>query len=319
MKRIGNLFDKICAIENLMLADEKARKGKANQHSIVAHDKNKDEDIQQLHQLLITQQFANSRYKQFVIFEPKRREISVLPYFPDRILHHAVMNILEPVFMSVFTADTYSSIKGRGIHKAANAVKKALGNEKDTPYCLKLDIEKFYPSIDHNILKQLLRRKFKDKKLLWLLDLIIDSATGLPIGNYLSQFLSNFYLAGFDHWLKEVKGIQYYFRYCDDIVILHHSKEFLHIIQREIKAYLYDLLKLKVKGNWRVFPVASCGIDFLGYRFFHTHTLLRKRIKKNFAKMIVYNKNKQSIASYMGWLKHCDSKNLIKKLLNEEL
>jgi RNA-directed DNA polymerase len=130
-----------------------------------------------------------------------------LPYFPDRITHHAVMNILEPIFMQLFTSDTYSCIKKRGIHAAALAVKKALRNEPATRYCLKLDIKKFYPNIDHQVLKHLLRRKFKDEDLLWLLDEIIDSAPGLPIGNYLSQYFANFYLTYFDHWIKKQKAL----------------------------------------------------------------------------------------------------------------
>src|SRR5690606_15310200 len=146
----------------------------------------------------------------FKVFEPKERLVYRLPYFPDRITHHAIMNVLEPIFVANLTTDTYSCIKGRGIHACANAVKKALKDVPSTKYCLKLDITKFYPSVDHEILKALLRRKFKDQDLLELLDEIIDSAPGLPIGNYLSQYLANFYLSYFDHWIKEKKRVKYY-------------------------------------------------------------------------------------------------------------
>lgn len=227
------------------------------------------------------------------------------------------MNIMEPIFVSTFTADTYSCIKGRGIHAAASAVKNALRDVAGIQYCLKLDIKKFYPSVDHDTLKQLLTRKIKDIDLLWLLNGIIDSADGLPIGNYLSQYFANFYLTGFDHWLKEVKHVKYYFRYADDMVLLSDNKQDLHQLLSDIRNYLKDNLKLTVKQNYQIFPVKARGIDFVGYKFYHTHTLLRKSIKKNFARMLASNKNSASIASYKGWTKHCDSKHLIKKLLHE--
>lgn len=220
--------------------------------------------------------------------------------------------------MACFTADTYSSIEGKGIHSAANAVRAALKDIDNTIYCLKLDIRKFYPTINHDILKQLLRRKFKDNDLLWLLDEIIDSADGVPIGNYLSQFFANFYLTYFDHWLKEQMQVKYYFRYADDIVILHSNKEYLHNLLQQIKKYLNDNLKLEVKSNYQVFPVAARSIDFVGYRFYHTHTLLRKRIKKSFVHAVKNNKDAASIASYKGWAKHCNSKHLLKKILPNE-
>lgn len=315
MKRINNIYHKICSIENLQLADVKARKGKADQYGIKQHDKNQAANISALHATLINKTYSTSPYTTFTIFEPKERIIFRLPYFPDRITHHAVMNVLEPVFTAMFTADTYSCIKKKGIHGAARAVKKTLKDVPGTKYCLKLDIKKFYPSVDHEILKQILRRKFKDVDLLWLLDGIIDSADGLPIGNYLSQYLANFYLTYFDHWLKETLGVKYYFRYADDLVILHHSKPYLHQLLASIREYLQTKLHLTVKDNYQVFPVDSRSIDFVGYRFYHTHILLRKSIKQNFARMIARRKNAASIASYYGWAVHCNSKHLIKKLL----
>lgn len=315
MKRINNLYQRICSLENLHLADALASKGKSKKYGVIVHNQNKEANILLLQQMLLNKTYKTSAYTTFKVYEPKEREVFRLPYFPDRITHHAIMNVLEKIFVSVFTADSYSCIKGKGIHAAAKAVRCALHDEANTVYCLKLDIKKFYPNINHDVLKQLLRRKIKDKDLLWLLDEIIDSADGLPIGNYLSQYFANFYLTYFDHWLQEVKRVQYYFRYADDIVILHNSKAYLHQVLAEIKAYLHDNLKLTVKENYQVFPVAARGIDFVGYVFFHTHTLLRKGIKQNFARMLAKRKNVASIASYMGWAKHCNSNNLLKKLL----
>lgn len=318
MKRIGNLYERICSVENLNLADAIARKGKSKQPGIRQHDCNQKENIQLLHESLLNKTFRTSPYTTFPIFEPKERIVFRLPYYPDRIVHHAVMNVLEPVFVSLFTADTYSCIKGKGIHAAARGVKRALKDEAGTGFCLKLDAKKFYPTVDHGILKQLLRRKIKDQDLLWLLDEIIDSAAGLPIGNYLSQYFANFYLTFFDHWLKEQKKVRFYFRYADDLVILHPDKSYLHSLFSEISGYLKTQLNLTVKENHQVFPVAARGIDFVGYRFFHTHTLLRKSIKQNFARMLARRPNKQSIASYYGWACHADCVHLLKTLLSNE-
>lgn len=297
-----------------MLADQKAQKGKSKQYGVVLHNKNQEENILRLHKMLKNKTYKTSKYKVFKVFEPKERDVYQLPFYPDRICHHAVMNVLEPIFVAVFTADSYSCIKGRGIHKASTNLRKALQNKEETIYCLKFDIKKFYPNIDHNILKELLRRKFKDEDLLWLLDEIIDSAPGLPIGNYLSQYLANFYLTYFDHWIKEVMQVKYYFRYTDDIVILSKSKADLRRLLKVIQIYFNCHLKLEVKQNCQIFPVEKRGIDFVGYVHFHTHVLLRKSIKKRFAKMLKRNPNRASIASYIGWTKHCNSKNLMKKL-----
>ncbi len=303
-----------------MLADEKAQKGKSKQYGVKLHNKNKEANIQELHRMLKQKTYKTSQYDIFKVYEPKEREVYRLPYFPDRITHHAIMNVLEPLFVATFITDTYSCIKGKGIHAAANKLKSALKDVPATHYCLKLDIKKFYPNIDHPTLKQLLRRKIKDNNLLWLLDEIIDSAPGLPIGNYLSQYLANFYLTYFDHWIKEDRQVKYYYRYADDLVILASNKEYLHALLADICQYLNTRLKLIVKENYQVFPVEARGIDFIGYRFYHTHILLRKRIKQNFARMLKSDPNEPSISSYKGWAKHANTNHLIKKLLpNEQL
>ncbi len=324
MKRIGNLYEKVISLENLRLADEKARKGKLRSYGVMVHDKRREANLIALHESLKNGTFRTSKYHVFTIYEPKERLIFRLPYFPDRILHHAIMNILEPIWVSVFNQSTYSCIKNRGIHKCAKDVKKALKQDPDgTRYCLKIDVRKFYPSINHDLLKQIVRRKIKDKRLLALLDEIIDSADGVPIGNYLFQYFANLFLAYFDHWLKEQKRVKYYWRYADDIVILAHDKNSLHKLLHEIRAYLHGL-KLKVKHNYQVFPVDSRGIDFLGYVFYHTHTLLRKSIKQKLCRRVAkLNKRKivptkevykQQICSWWGWCKYCDSINLMNKL-----
>lgn len=327
MKRIGNLYDQIIALDNLRLADEKARRGKLRSYGVQRHDKHREANILALHEMLKNKTFRTSKYEVFTIHDPKERLIYRLPYFPDRIVHHAIMNILEPIWVSVFTTDTFACIKDRGINGTMRKVKKALKDKENTRYCLKLDIKKFYPSVDHETMKQIVRRKIKCKDTLTLLDQIIDSADGVPIGNYLSQYLANLYLAYFDHWLKEVVGVKYYFRYADDMVILHADKAYLHNLLTQIQDYVGTRLKLSVKGNYQVFPVDVRGIDFVGFVFFHTHTLMRKSIKKNFCRAVAkLNKRdnvpqkeyKQVICSWLGWAKYSNSKHLLKTILKTE-
>jgi len=315
MKRVNNIYDKIISIDNLKKADKIARKGKIKSREIKIHDQKKGCNYIALFNTLNNESFKNSKYETFKIYEPKEREIFKLPYYPDRILHHSIMNILEGIFYKTYTKNTYGCIKGRGVHMGLNQIKKDLkNNPKETKYCLKFDIKKYYPSVNQEILKNKLRKKIKDKKVLKLLDEIIDSAPkGIPIGNYLSQHFGNIYLNDFDHWLKEKQKIKFYYRYVDDVVILSHSKKELHELLKNIKKYLSAELDLKLKENYQIFPVKSRGIDFLGYVIYHSHVLLRKSIKKSFAKASKKN-NKQSLASYYGWAKHCNSKNLLKKL-----
>jgi len=317
MKRIGNIYEQITSLVNLQEADRKAQKGKTSQYGVIKHNLNREGNLFMLQDMLQSKSYRTSDYDIFTVHEKKERIVYRLPFFPDRIAHHAIMNVLEPIFVSTFTADTYSCIKKRGIHALLNNLKQDLKDAPGTMYCLKFDIKKFYPSVDHYVLKQLLRRKFKDKDLLWLLDEIVDSAPGLPIGNYLSQYLANFYLSYFDHWLKEEKRMKYYYRYADDIVILHHDKAFLHALLEDIKHYLEEL-KLEVKGNWQVFPVEDRGIDYVGYVFRHKYIKVRKGIKKSFARKLKKHPQRASIASYKGWLKHANAKHLTKKLLQHE-
>lgn len=323
MKRYNNLFDKIVSLDNLYEADKRARRQKSHRPEVMLFDKNKDNLLLDLQRKLINGEYETSEYYVFKIYEPKEREIFKLPYYPDRIVHHAIMNIMEPIWVSAFVKGTYSCIRKRGIHKALKDVKFALKDEINTQYCLKLDIRKFYPSIDHDILKTIIRKKIKDKRLLSLLDEIIESAQGVPIGNYLSQFFANLYLTYLDHWIKEQKKVRYYFRYLDDIVILGRDKQELRNLLYDIQNYLNNKLKLSFKDNWQIFKVDSRGIDFVGYRIFHTHTLLRKSIKKKFCKKInKLNKKqnldkdtyKQKICSYIGWIKYCNGRNLLNKM-----
>lgn len=334
MKRIGNLYEKIISIENLRLADEKARRGKQRSYGVKAHDRHREENILALHEILKNRSFKNSEYTTFTIYKPKERVIFRLPYYPDRILHHAIMNVLEPVWVSLFTSDTYSCIKGRGIHGTMRAVKAALKDRENTRYCLKIDIRKFYPSISHDELKRIIRKKIKCHDTLELLDTIIDSANGVPIGNYMSQYFANLFLTYFDHWIKEVKKVRHYFRYADDMVFLSGNKEELHALLADIKDYLASL-HLSLKGNEQIFPLAENrqdrhgrGLDFVGFVFYRSgQILLRKGIKKQLCKAVITQNRdrevdaesyKQGICGWLGWAKASNSRNLLHKIIKRE-
>lgn len=350
MKRYGNLYEKICSMDNLKLAHKHARKGKGWYEEVKEVNANEEYYLKLLQDMLLNHTYKTSEYETFMKKDgQKERMIYKLPYFPDRICQWAILQVIEPYLMRNFIPNTYSAIPKRGIHAAYKDVRKAIDTDiKGTQYCLKLDAKKYYPSINHNVLKAKFRRLFKDADLLWLLDEIIDSIatadiknlqdlylldedidyeTGIPIGNYISQYAGNFYLSSFDHWIKEEKKVKYYFRYMDDIVIFGESKSELHQLRREADQYFRTELKLTIKDNWQVFPTFDRGLDFVGYRFFLEYTLLRKSTCKSFKQKMIHIKKKIdrggemnysewcSVNSYDGWLKYCDSYRLKQKYL----
>lgn len=331
MKRYGNLYVKIYDIDNLRLAHKNARKDKLFYKEVKMVDSDEDKYLIAIQEMLKDKTYHVSEYQVTTINDKgKERVLAKLPYYPDRIIQWAVMLQIEHIFMECFCDFTCASIKNRGIAHAQKLLRRYLEDVDGTKYCLKLDIYHFYPSIDHEILKGLLRKKFKDENLLWLLDMIIDSSptpVGVPIGSYLSQFFANYYLAFFDHWLKEHSKCRYIVRYMDDIVVLSNSKEQLHRLRKDIDAYLQDNLKLSLKQNWQVFPVDSRGIDFVGYRQFHGYTLLRKRTAKRMKKKMLRIRRKVkdgslmnygewcAVNSYRGWLIHADCARLDRKYI----
>ena len=322
MKRYGNLYGLICSYENLVKAAEYARKGKARQKTVQTFFENFEENIRQLQEELSTHTFKTSEYSIFKIFEPKERIIYRLP-FRDRIVHWAVMLVIEPIWINTFTRDTYACIKGRGIHALQRKLQGDLRVDPEgTEYCLKIDVKKFYPTIDHDILKSVIRRKIKDPELLALLDEIIGSVpdgAGVPIGNYLSQFFANLYLSELDHLLKESCRIKYYYRFADDIVVLGSDKEALRGILVFINHYLLSERNQRIKSNFQIFPVESRGIDFVGYVTRHEYALARKRNKKALCRKVTqYRKQGLSeeqirlkTASRVGFMIHADTKHLL--------
>lgn len=297
-------------------------------------DANEDYYLTQIQNMLIWKTYTvkSTDYNMFKkIDKGKEREIFKLDYFPHRIVQHALMNVIDDILLKSFISNTFASIPNRGIHLALKRLDEDITSDaKGTRYCLKMDVKKFYPSINQEICKSLFRRKFKDENLLWLIDIIVDSMegdTGIAIGSLFSQWSGNFYLSYFDHWLKEEKGIKYYYRYCDDLVILHHDKRFLHNLKREIDDYLTNNLDLEIKKNWQVFPTRVRGVDFVGYRHFGDYILLRKSTAKSMKKKLrkllkkcrsgykLNYSNWCSINSYHGWIKWCDGHNLHKEYI----
>lgn len=359
MKRYGYLWEKICSMENLELAFRNAKKGKGWYKEVQQINKRPYYYLAALQWMLKNHKYHTSQYTIFTKKDQKKeREIYKLPFFPDRICQWAVIQVIEPQLLAYFTDDTYSAIPNKGLHAALKKLRRAVDTVPDEmPYCLKIDCKKFYPSIDHELLKQAFRKKYKDPDLLELIDEIIDSIStcpateeniefyrscgneikivefsgqefiegvGIPIGNYFSQYDGNFYLTPFDHWMKEVKRVKHYYRYMDDICIFAQTKEELHALLQEIDEYFRTKLKLRIKGNYQIFPSFIRGVDFVGYRVFKDYTLLRKSTCLEFERKMAairakVESGKQmnysewcSIQSYKGWLKWCDSSQLYK-------
>ena len=318
MKRVGYIYDKICDIENIKTAIMKSSLGKRDQNRVRNIIENIDLYASKIQKLLITKDYRASPYVIKTIYDgasKKERTIYKPKYFPDQIIHWALMLQIEPIIMRGMYEYSCGSIPGRGTSFGQKTLRRWLDNDyKGTKYCLKMDIAKFYPSIDNEMLKTMFHNKIKDTNCLWLIDAIIDSNQGLPIGNYTSQWFSNFYLQVLDYWIKEYMGIKYYIRYVDDLVLLSGNKKKLHKARKAIDFYL-NAIGLEVKDNWQVFKVNSRAIDFLGFRFFREKTILRKRnalrIRRRWAKIAkkktLYFKDACAIVSYWGWIKRSDS------------
>lgn len=320
MKRYNNLFDRTISMENLQTAFDKARKGKNWQRKVKAMTKAREEKLKELQARLAEGRYETSPYRTRKIYEPKERLIWILPFYPDRIVHHAIANVCMPIWTASFIQDTYACIEGRGQHKGS---KRCMEFVKKYPYVLQCDISKFYPSIDHEVLKVVIRQKIKDERMLALLDEIIDSADGCPIGNYLSQPFGNLYLSELDHLMKQKYHIHGYLRYCDDF-LLFGEKQALNDMKAVIKEWTAGR-KLRL-SKMSLYPT-SCGVDFLGYRHFPDGKLLvrkrtakrmRRRVKKILprlqAGLITKEQARCQLASVNGWLSHAKSHHLRKAM-----
>ena len=324
MKRHGNLFDKIVDIENLKLATYNAKKGKRRKICVKEFEKNEEENILKLQKSLIRGEFKTSEYKTKQIYEPKERTIYILPFYPDRIVQHAIMNVLEPIWDGIMIDTSYACRKNKGQHAGS---KKCMDYVRKYDYCFKADIKKFYPSIKHDLLYDIIQKKIKCKRTLNLLKDIIYSIEGgqnVPIGNYVSQWFGNLFLNELDMMIKHKLKCKAYIRYCDDFVLFSNSKKELNFWRTQIEHFLNQELSL-IFSKKAIFPVSQ-GVDFLGYVHFDNYILLRKstkkRLKRKLNKVLVelkrkrinFNQFRSCIFSYLGWLKHANTYNLISKL-----
>lgn len=321
MKRIGYLYDKIIDKNNIRKAIINSSKGKRKRKAVFKVYNNIDYYTEKIYTILNEKTYIPSDYKTSLIYDSgnkKFREISKPRYYPDQIIHYCLIQVLEPILMKKFYLYSCGSIPGRGTSFGHKHLRKWLDNDqKKTKYCLKMDIKKFYPSINKEIMKNKFNKIIKDKDTLLLINNIVDSdCIGIPLGNYTSGWFSNFFLTDLDKYIKEKLCAKYYIRYVDDLVILDSNKKQLRKMLLEIKRFLKKE-DLELKKNYQIFKIESRDIDFLGLRFFREKTILRKRnmfkvsrkaIKVSKSKKVSY-KDACGVISYYGWIKHSNSYN----------
>lgn len=326
MKRVGHLFEQLLDRENIRQAIRKSSKGKRDRKIVQWCLLNEEAAINRIESLLMHNQWIPAQPNVFEKYDANRnktRTICCPVYFPDQIIHHAIMQVLIPVFMRGMYDHSYGSIPGRGTHRAIKRVAAWLANDpKNTKYCGYFDILKFYKHIMHSTLKTKLFDKIKDMRFLIIVYRLIDSYSeafdcGIPIGYYSSQWFANFYLEEMDHFIKERLHIKYYVRYADDICLFASSKKKLHRALRSIRAFLAEI-GLSFKPNWQVYKVDSRPVDYLGYKIYRNKITIRSKTYLRCARQIRRVKRKtsptkfdyRSLASRKGIVQHSDCWNL---------
>ena len=339
MKTYNNLYNKLCSYENLLLAFKRAKKDKTKKNYVIEFEKNLEFNLKLLQFELVNKIYKPRKLKLFTIREPKTRKICKSS-FRDRVVHHAIVNILEPIYEKIFIYDSYASQKNKGQHKALQRFDyfkrkiskngKKLNGIKDRNYvcgyCLKADIKKYFDNVDHDILINILEEKIKDGDLIWLIGQILKNHLNsiknksMPLGNYTSQFLANVYLNKLDYFITFKLKVNYYISYVDDFVILHNNKSILEFYKKEIENFLKNNLKIELHKDKSKIISLHKGIQFLGFRNFYHYKLLKKsnirQIKRNLKGWNELN-NEQLIFRIEGWKAHayhCNSYNLVKKL-----
>lgn len=318
MKRHCGLFPQIVTAENIELAFVKARKGKAWQDSVKEVERGKEEKLEALRQTLADGTFKTSGYKVKVIHEPKERQIFILPFYPDRIVQHAIMNIVAPLWDSMFIHDSYACRTGKGQHAGS---RRCMQFVRRNVWVCQFDISKFYPSIPHENLLQVIGRKIKDERVMRLFADIIGSigdGKNVPIGNYTSQWFGNLYLNELDRFVKHRLHVRDYIRYCDDFLLFGNDKEELKRLADTVENFVKKELLLKLSKK-SLYPT-SHGVDFLGYRHFPNGKILvrkstAKRVRQRLKKIpwelkhgkITKEQAQGKIASANGWLKHANA------------
>ena len=346
MKRYGNFWEKMVAWDNLVLAARKAQRRKRNRSVVQEFNFDLERELLGLQDELEAGSYVPGSFRSHWISRPKLRLISAAPY-RDRVVHHALLNVLEPVLDRHLHFDSYACRRGKGTHAAADRLQRLMGRYR---YALQCDIRKYFPSIDHRILKDTFRRLVKDEGALWLMDLIVDHSNrqesmlqwfegdnlftplerpkGLPIGNLTSQWFANWMLNGLDHFVTSQLRIGGYVRYCDDFVLLHNDKNVLGDAIGQIISYLAGMRMRLHERRLSVRPVRS-GLTFVGYRIWPTHRLIKKDNIKRFRRrvrwlrwayakgMIDWDDVKVRLDSWIGHARQADSKQLVRRLSKE--
>jgi retron-type reverse transcriptase len=298
MKTYNNLYSQLCSYENLFSAYQKARKHKTRKPYVIEFENDLTNNLLQLRADLLFHSYRPEPLKTFIIREPKTRKISKSA-FRDRVVHHALCNIIEPIFENSFIYDSYANRKGKGVLKAIERfeyfkrkVSRNLTLLKEGKgikgFVLKADIRKFFDSVSHERLMKIIRRKIADEKVLWLIQIILQNhclkehGIGMPLGNLTSQFFANVYLNELDYFIKQNLKAEYYIRYVDDFVILHKSKEMLEYYKEEISQFLENSLSISLHPDKSsVFPLYR-GVNFLGLKVFPHHKAIQKKNIRKF-------------------------------------
>jgi len=333
MKTYKNLYPKIYDFDNLHMAYLKARRCKRYRHDVLRFSANLEDNLIDIQNHLIWKTYRTGRYRFFTVYEPKERLIASLS-FRDRVVHHALHNIIEPIFERSMIYDSYACRKEMGVLSGVQRTTRFLRDSTrrwGRVYCLKGDVKKYFPSVHHETLKQIIRKRIACPDTLEMIDRIIDSTgeeVGMPIGNLTSQLFANVYLSELDHFVKEECGVKYYIRYMDDFVILYDDKRVLKNLLEDVEYYLRVALRLRLNDKTQIFPVGPRPIDFLGYRIWPEYRLLRKanlcrtkRKLKKFARLYALGQIslldvQPSIVSWIGHAQHADSWRVRNKILN---
>ncbi len=274
-----------------------------------------EDNLFDLYEELKNSEYIHRAYKFFVAFDSKKRDIHVAE-IRDRIVHRLIYDYLVEMYEPLFISDSYSSRIGRGSHKAIKTfryfAKLVSGENHGRCFVLKCDIQKFFQSVDCDIIVHLLKQKITDEKILKIMEEVVNSfKEGIPLGNVTSQIFANIYLNDFDFFVKNILKVRYYVRYNDDFVILDNNPERLSLLLEKIRDYLEKERLLKIPEHKASIRKLQWGIDFLGYTILPNAVLLRNKTK---AKMFS-RANEKNIDSYLGLLKHCNSFNLRQKLI----
>lgn len=334
------LYEEIYQFENLYRAAHACRKGKTKKLPTLRFFDNLEENLIHLQNQLIWNEYTPSGYTQFYVMEPKRRLIRA-PRFIDRVAQRAVYNYIEPIFDKTYIHDSYACRRGKGTHSGADRAQAFIRQVEQghgRAYALKADISRYFSSIDHSILKRLVVRRIHCQRTLALLHKIIDECPsdsigcGIPLGNLLSQVFANVYLHELDFFVKHQLRARRYIRYMDDFVIIHHDKAQLQQWRAQIEEFLRYSLRLSTNSKTQVFPIGVKGgrsLDFLGYRIYSTHKLLRKcSVKRIKTKMKKYRRQyaegkldladiNPNIQSWLGHAGHANTFNLRKALFEQ--